>query len=405
MQELDGYGNVPIMRTSERRDFLRCQQRWWWAWREGLRERGAASEADALWFGTGVHLALASWYCGPGAKRGPHPAETWQAYARDAMRTIKLELALESPGSFGEETEAIWVSAEELGLAMMNGYVELYGRDEHKLIISPEQTFDLPVPWPTDQSVFEVKPNPDGSMPWLIRYVGTFDDVWRHADTGWLMLDEHKTAKSISLDHLPLDPQAGSYWAVATRTLRSKGLIGPREHLKGIEYNFMRKGKPDTRPRDREGYYCNKPTKQRYIEDLTGLENPDERGCRLNAADLKKLKLPELEALARRCEFTVLGERSKVQPAPLFVRHEVLRTRQESVTQLHRMQQEALSMAVLRAGILPPLKNPSRECNMGGFRCPYYEMCELHEQGADISRFKRAAFQQRDPYADHRKDA
>ena len=117
-----------MLRTSERRDFLRCQQRWWWAWREGLREKG--TEADALWFGTGIHYALAQWYCGPGAKRGPHPAETWVKWADEDLRSIR------TVEGDGEELEATWIDAKELGRVMMEEYVKRYGRDEHKLVLS-----------------------------------------------------------------------------------------------------------------------------------------------------------------------------------------------------------------------------------------------------------------------------
>src|SRR5688572_15219182 len=201
---------TPILRTSERRDFLRCQQRWWWAWREGLRVKG--SEADALWFGSGIHEALAAWYCGPGTKRGPHPAETWQKWADEDIRAIR------TVEKFDEELEARWVDAKQLGTVMMEEYVKLYGRDEHKLVLSPEMTFSLDVPWPKDQNLYpDWVPDDDGTSNLLVRYVGTFDSVWRHADTGHIWLDEHKTAGQIATGHLTLDPQAGSYWAVAGR--------------------------------------------------------------------------------------------------------------------------------------------------------------------------------------------
>jgi len=51
---------VPILRTSERRSFKRCPQQWAWAWRQGLRPNGFT--ANALWFGSGIHLALAERY-------------------------------------------------------------------------------------------------------------------------------------------------------------------------------------------------------------------------------------------------------------------------------------------------------------------------------------------------------
>lgn len=395
------------LRTSERRDFLRCPQKWFWAWRMGLRAMN--DDPDALWFGTGIHQALAAWYCGPGEKRGPEPAETWSEYARESFRVIKTLQDID------EEAEAKWVDAQQLGVVMMEEYVKLYGRDEHKLIISPEKTFKLPVPWPSDQKLYpDAQADidlPNGGM--LFNYVGTFDGVWRDADTGLILLDEHKTAAQIATGHLPLDPQAGSYWAVAGRTLRQEGLIGPKEKLWGIEYNFMRKALPDERPRDAQGYATNKPVKSDYVAALVeaGAITPPElsaeggkrrAGNDLSSSALMAWKLDQLKIMADHNGITVLGERSKVQPAKNFERVQVHRTSKENVKQLLRMQHEGLHMQAVRDGVLPVLKNPDRTCNMGAMRCQFYEMCEFDEAGGDWRDFAKEAFVVEDPYADHR---
>lgn len=410
--------NVPIVRTSERRDFLRCQIRWWWTWREGLEPAGLVP--DALWFGTGIHIALAKWYCGPGVKRGPHPAETWDEWARDEIRAIRID----SVNPLTEEDERHYVEAAELGRVMLDGYVNLYGRDEHKLIIAPEKTFRIRVPWPKDQGLypdwtphdFQDFSPPDSGGPedecalcdvrrgehllaTLFDYVGTFDSTWRHADTGLIMLDEHKTAASIATGHLSLDAQAGSYWAVAARSLRDEGLISSKDRIAGIEYNFLRKALPDDRPRDREGYATNAPVKADYIDAIEA-ERARILGPRGQLTGREKL--PELRDIAAKLGLTVLGERSKRQPAPNYHREIVWRTKPERVTQLIRLQHEGLHMAAIRDGVLPVLKNPDRSCNQGAFRCPHFEMCELHETGADLTDFKRHAYRVRDPYADHR---
>lgn len=400
------------LRTSERRDFLRCQQKWFWAWRCGLRAMN--DDPDALWFGTGIHLALAEWYCGPGTQRGRHPAETWEEYAEDSFRVIR------TLQDISEEAEAVWVNATELGKVMMDEYVKLYGRDEQKLIIKPEKTFKLPVPWPADQQLYPDadRPGEDGVNPlglpnggMLFNYVGTFDGVWRDADTGLILLDEHKTAAQIATGHLPLDPQAGSYWAVAGRTLRQEGLIGPKEKLWGIEYNFMRKALPDDRPHDAQGYACNKPEKKHYAEALVAAQaitapqtsfGQRRAGTDLSASALMAWKLDALKEMAEHNGLVVLGERSKVQPAKNFERVRVHRTNPENVKQLKRMQEEGLHMQAVRDGVLPVLKNPDRSCNQGPMRCQFYEMCEFDEAGGDWREFAKEAFVVEDPYADHR---
>jgi hypothetical protein len=210
---------------------------------------------------------------------------------------------------------------------------------------------------------------------------------------------------------LTLDPQAGSYWAVATRAGREEGWLGPKETLWGIEYNFLRKATPDERPKDAEGFATNLPKKADYIAALAGLTlqptddipaDTGSYGITPTATMLGKLKLDALVRLASLNNITVLGERSKVQPAANFERLRVHRTRLERVSQLVRLQQEGLHMVALKDGILPVLKNPDRTCNQGAFRCPYFEMCEMHEQGADITDFKKYTYRVEDPYADHR---
>lgn len=370
---------VPIMRTSERRDILRCPQRWWWAWREGLREKG--TPAPPLWFGIGIHIALAAWYCGPGAKRGPHPAQTWEDYCGSELTFIKTQ-------DLTEEQEAFYVDARVLGRVMMEGYVKEYGEDGHKLYISPEQTFKLAIPWSDRQQLFDFV---DGQI--MMYYAGTFDGVWRHLDTGALMLDEHKTAKTITLGHLPIDTQGGTYWAVADKTLQSQGLIKPTERLRGIQYNFIQKSLPDDRPKDAEGYATNKPVKADFVRALIGINERSE-------GELLKMTFAKLQMMARANLIEVLGERSKLQQRPLFVRHNIFRTRPQRAAMLRRIQDDgALSMAY-RQGLLPLPKNTTRDCS---WDCRFYTMCELHEAGGNWEDFRDLQFRAEDPYADHRK--
>lgn len=370
---------VPIMRTSERRSLLGCEWAWWHAWVEGLESRG--STPQPLWMGTGVHLALALWYCGPGLKRGPHPAETWDNYAKQEIQTVRI------PG-LTDDDDSTHVDAHELGIKMLEGYVERYGKDEHMHILQPEQKFDINVPWPKGRSAAfdHIK------REILTRYCGTYDLAYRNLINDWILLEEHKTAATISTSHLPIDPQAGSYWAIATRSLQKMGLIGPKESLRGIEYNFLRKGLPDVRPTDAQGFATNKPIKKHYISAFEG-----------HGIEHKKtLTLEKLDAIAKENNLVILGDRSKTQPAPLYLREMVHRTSKERATQLRRIQNDALRAEALRSGILPLTKNPGTLCSR---TCQFYDLCELDERGGDTEEFKRKAFKKRDMYADHRKSA
>jgi hypothetical protein len=371
-----------IIRTSERATFERCKAQWWWAWREGLVHR--TKRQDALWFGEGVHLAFARWYTGPGTARGVEPAETWEEWAREGLASVKTMFDTED-----EERIARYEDAAELGRVMLEGHRARYGRDEHMSIVQPEHSWHLDIPYPDWQEIWVAD-----ETDVMARLVGTYDKVYQDLRDGDYWLGETKTAASISLRHLNLDNQAGTYWATATNELRRRGVLKKSQSIRGIEYDFLRKALPDDRPRDAEGYATNKPTKAHYaaaLEAHTG--SPDAAG-----KPWMKLTLEALEATAERAGLKVQGDRSKVQPPPLFLRHQVHRTRAENRAQLLRAQDQAMEMELFRRGMLKVTKNPTRECNF----CAFYDMCELQERGGDWETFRDLSYRAEDPYANHR---
>lgn len=310
-----------------------------WAWYQAYRQGLKPRRVqDALWFGELVHISLAGWYQ-PGLKRGPHPAETFtMLYSEEEARFFKTADAT-------DDERAKYTDLGTLGATMLEGYVNFYGRDDSWEVLSPEKTFEFNVPFPDHWS--------DETRAFLARYVGTYDLAYRDLVNGWIYLGEHKTAKTIRTDHLKLDDQAGPYFATARNTLIKAGLMKPMEHFKGINYNFLRKALPDPRPVDKEGYALN-----------------------LN------------------------GSRSKVQPAPIFRRHTVNRTRAEQRSQLVRMQQDLTIMEMARRGEIPITKTTHWSCARF---CDFYEMCTLHETSGNWRDLRSVAYRVQDPYAAHRK--
>jgi PD-(D/E)XK nuclease superfamily len=234
-----------ILRTSERAALHRCPQRWWWTWREGLKPKATP---NALWFGAGIHVALADWYK-PGFVRGPdRPTKTWINYVHDEERYLK------DAGSLPDETK--WVDSRDLGFAMLYGYVEEYGLDPTWDVIATEQTFQV--------RIKDVERGVD------IIFTGTFDGVYRDITDNSLWLMEHKTAGGFpNVGFLELDDQASGYFMAAEIVLRHKGMIGPDEHLNGIMYNYLRKMLPDDRPRDENGMALNKDGSISKRQDTT----------------------------------------------------------------------------------------------------------------------------------------
>jgi hypothetical protein len=374
------------VRNSERGTMDKCPQRWWWSWRDGLRPK---ETAKALWFGTGIHLALAHYYA-PGIKRRKDFIDVWRAYADEEANYMRVKI--------GGIDEDMFIEARALGESMLTQYVVEYNHDKNWDVIATEQSFELRVPYRFDGLHPLIAEQLTARFGDAFFLNGTFDGVYRDKRDKRIKLMEHKTAASISVGHLPMDNQAGTYWMVAQAVGRKQGWLASRENISEITYNFLRKALPDPRPRDDKGYCLNKPSKQAYIDALDSLvEWPT-----TSRGTIKYPTVEVLEEMADEHGIVVLGERSKSQPPPLFERHGIKRTPAQRVMQLYRLQAEVNKMLMLREGILDITKSPSRDtCPM----CPYREMCELHESGSDWEGYRDSMFRSDDPYADHRKDA
>jgi hypothetical protein len=264
----------------------------------GYRQR--SPQADALWFGIGIHEALAPWYL-KGKRRGPHPADTWVDWTDGEIAFAKTYL---------DETfdEPVWLDAVELGIAMLEEYVEVYGKDPQWEIISVEQPFKVRI-------MRQGKP--------VAFFASRWDGVLRNLEDGKIWLLENKTAAQIVTAYLELDDQGGSYWAVASQLLRAKGILKPGEKIEGIIYNFLRKAKPDERPQNEDGLRLNKDNSV-----------------------------------------------SKKQPPKLFLREPMDRSPKEQNTQLARIADEIAVMNAVREGIIPITKTPTKDCPRCPFWVP-----------------------------------
>lgn len=370
------------MRTSERGMLKRCVQQWHWSIVEGLEPNRSA---NPLWFGSAVHEGLAAWYR-PHLERGPHPAETFAAFL-EGNRSMLVN---------SDEEEMQWVDARALGIDMLNRYVEHWGQDDRWDVIATEKTFRVTMARPA-RRIFGI--DIPALQRWL-RYVGTWDGVYIDLDTGEIWLMEHKTAASINVGHLPLDDQAGSYWAVASKILQQEGILPKRMAIAGIMYNFMRKSPGDDRPKSELGYH-NQPQKAHYVLALENHYGSDHGGPEeLESLQLEKWKVADLKDLADKQGLTVYGDVSKVQPPPWFERYPVYRSQGERATMIERIKTEAFYKEGFINGDLPIYKTPGRECAW----CPFQRMCQLDEQGDQqaVEEFKESQYHTRDPYAAHR---
>jgi len=322
-----------MLRTSERGSLKRCE----FAWDLGFnRKLKPLSEAPALRFGSLVHKALAAWYI-PGVKRGVHPAKAFKkAYDADLVRNNEL---------FGMhlEEEERWVNAEELGIAMLENYVDEYGTDPDYEVLVTEMPFQV------------IVPHPATGEPWFV-YTGVLDGVWRHRHKKEMWIPDHKTTAGIhkKLSYLQMDDQAGAYWSFGLEYLVQNGLLKAHSELNGMLYNFLRKALPDERP-------------SKFVKGTRVYLNKD-------------------------------GTVSQRQPSPYFMRLPIFRDEYDRKETVRRAMIEYARIEKFRAGELEVTKNS------GMFTCPmcaYRDACELHETGNDYESLIAQATQTWDPYAEH----
>lgn len=316
-----------MIRTSERTCFKRCRMQWKWGYLERL---DSMAPSRHLRLGTLVHEALAKFYK-PGVKRGPRPAGVF-------AKMVDADVEKYGPMIFKDADDPDKrLDGKTLGLAMLEGYYEEYGKDERYEIIRPEMKFQLDVH--------------DANGRYLFTYVGTMDAVIRDLVSGRIGLFEHKTgARMMIPTPFALDEQAGSYWAFAPDFLRSLGILDEDENVDFVLYNFLRKALPDERPRDKDGYALNQN-----------------------------------------------GTISKRQPAPRYRREEVYKSDAARRNLMIRIKKEAADIRKAREGKLRIYKNPADHCNW----CEFKDMCEVHEEGSDWRSIKQAMFSQWDPYEAH----
>jgi hypothetical protein len=318
-----------MLRTSERTSFKTCRQQWYWSY---VERRTPKTPAKALRFGDLIHRSLAPYYK-PGQKRGPHPSQTLHSLLQESQEQ----------GFVLRNEDGDWEDALDLGVAMLDHYVERWGGDPEWEILWSECPAEIDLTYAR-------------SRRYLITYVCTFDSVFRdHSKNGQLGLLETKTTAAISTTHLPLDEQAGSYWAMAPLWLRQLGVLKPGRDIDFILYNFLRKSKPDTRARNSQGLYLNQD-----------------------------------------------GRVSKKQPSPYFLRQPIYRSEIDRENLLTRIRMEAYEMDLVRKGKLPVYKNPrgtfpDQHC----LSCPFRDPCELHETGNEWREMMEVTTTEWNPYEDH----
>lgn len=329
-----------LLRNSERQTFKRCRHRWQWTYLEG---REPIEAAHALRFGDLVHQSMEKYYK-PGRKRGPHPAKTFAELYHEQAKAMQ-------DGGFDAYNDDRWIDALDLGVGMLEGYVDRYKVEDREYeIICSEQVFQVALK--TEPVILT-----PGEKPRRVSFkvVGTIDGVWRHIKSKSVVFKEFKTAASIKTGGLAMDEQPSVYWTYGPKYLRKLGILKPDEMPRSILYTFLRKAIPNP--------------------DYTY----DDQGRKLNKD----------------------GSVSKQQPAPYFERLPVYRDEATREIMHKRILAEAGEIAKARAGSLPLYKNPGPLHMPNCSGCSVKDACELHEVGADFESVLEMTMKPWNPYAAH----
>lgn len=262
--------------------------------------------------------------------------------ARTFLKLYRHEVDQLGKDRLNMRDEDKWLDAEVLGPAMLEGYVDKYGEyDKQFRVLSSEQVFQVRVVRASGrQRRFVV--------------VGTLDGLWQRIETGDVFFKEFKTATAIDLSNLPFDEQAGTYWTYAPKYLWRKGLLERGVYPTHILYTFLRKAMPDERPEDGDGHKLNKD-----------------------------------------------GTVSKKQPSARYERQPVYRDAADRANMHERVCAEADEMAMVKAGILQPIKNPGPLYMPNCKSCAFRDPCELHETGNHYKEMLDSGYRAWDPYAAH----
>jgi hypothetical protein len=348
-----------MLRTSERSTFKRCHWKWWWEFEEVLKP---TTDVPPLRFGSLVHKALADYYK-PGIRRGPHPAARFRHHYNEELK-LQEEFGFKAATI---EDDAVWVEAGTLGEAMLNNYIEHYGRDDEWEVLATEQAFQKLVYLPGS---FDPNHPPEAqaeAIPWFW-YVGIIDGFWRNRRTKKISIVDHKTAKAINVMYLALDSQATAYWTWGLDWAYENGILKPTEKPAGMMYNHLRKAMPDQRPYE-------------IVNNRRFLLNQD-------------------------------GSYSKKQPAAYFARTPIYRDWNEREAAREQVYAEFADIELIRTngkdfddrdGNLhaPPA---GAYKNQGQFTCPgcwLFDVCELHEIGGDWQEMMGHSTREWDPYDAH----
>lgn len=194
-----------------------CRLNWYWGYHEGYRP---IKSSPALELGIGIHEALDKYY-----SEGADPVAFFEEWSDNRIR----------------ELAAVWdddnddlLENKELGMAMLQGYVEEYDGKDNFDVIATEKTLMRRIPVPGRDTL---------SKCYL---VARLDGLVRDHETGKLFSLEHKTFSRFNPGHMEVDHQFTAQVWLGQNLANEMGMD---EEVVGVIYNGLRKQKPSPRVR------------------------------------------------------------------------------------------------------------------------------------------------------------
>lgn len=244
---------IPI-HTSDRATFKFCRRQWEWsspARRNLIRKVKVHGVSMPLWFGTGIHYSLASYY-DPALRQDPEKVfEVWfntewnggivswndlDYYADRDPVPVDVNVTMVDDHT-GNEVPSQWyvkglsellpnpdvddfMEHRALGIGMMHYYKDYAERNDNFRIIASEHLFSVPILDPDGRILVAEDNRTREGMIKEIKQVharGRQDAIVQDLETGQYGILEHKTTARLDEDyfrHLELDPQCTTYlWA------------------------------------------------------------------------------------------------------------------------------------------------------------------------------------------------
>jgi hypothetical protein len=256
------YEIIPI-HASDRGTFKRCRRLWEWS--SPIKQNlvpnvGQEGININLWFGTGIHHALAQYY-NPVLRRDPVETFKWwwqlqwfggivteeqaelshdrhpQQYIHNGTVNYKVQgLRDLLPDPDTEKYE----EHRELGIGMLTYYKEYSVREDNFAVICEEHTFSVPILGPDGEILMMIDPRDARVKEVHLR--GTQDAIVQDLENGQFGIIEHKTAVQVGEEYhrkLEKDEQCTTYMYAAEREAAIHDL--EYERISFVIYNALRK--------------------------------------------------------------------------------------------------------------------------------------------------------------------